>query len=534
MAKCCQLKIGSSLWPGVVVSSLLIIIAIVTFSTLWLYSPKIGWQEFINDRYLWHIISFTFWQALLSTLLSVIPAIFLSKSLFRRNFPGRILLLRLCSIIVVLPVFVIILGILTVYGRMGWISQFCQFLKINYQFSPYGIKGILLTHIFLNLPLATRILLLAFENIAVEQRQLSAQLGMNQWQHFRIVEWPHIKRQILPISVIIFMLCFSSFSTILILGGGPTATTIELAIYESLSYDLNLNKAAFLALIQLFFCLTLVLLSQKLNITFSAGASRQFQWENSDDNRWIKLWDILLISITILFLIPPLLAVIIDGLNLNTLHVLRRTALWQTFINSIFIAISSGILCIVITMMLLWSSRELRLRRSILLHRTLEISGLLIFAIPGIVLATSFFLLFKNTVIVTCLSYSLVILTNALMTIPYSLKILENPMYDLTERYNLLCLSLQIKGLNQLVLIEFKALKHIIGHAFAFSCLFSIGDFSIISLFGNENFLTLSYYLYQQLGSYRNDDAKVTALLMLLLCFSLFSLLEYLSGKKND
>ncbi len=221
MAKCCHKPIGSSLWPGIFVSFLLITIIVVTFSTLWLYSPRIIWRKFFNDSYLWHVIIFTFWQALLSTLLSVIPAIFIAKSLFRRDFPGRILFLRLCSMILVLPTLIVILGILTVYGRMGWISQFFQLFDTNYQFTPYGLKGILLTHIFFNLPLAIRMLLLSLESIAVEQRQLAVQLGINQWQYFCIVEWPYLIRQILSTSSLIFILCFTSFTTTLVLGGGP-------------------------------------------------------------------------------------------------------------------------------------------------------------------------------------------------------------------------------------------------------------------------------------------------------------------------
>ena len=96
--------------------------------------------------------------------------------------------------------------------------------------SPYGLQGILLAHLFFNLPLATRLLLQALENIPVEQRQLAAQLGMNGWQQFRFVEWPALRRQILPSGALIFMLCFASFATVLSLGGGPQATTIELAI----------------------------------------------------------------------------------------------------------------------------------------------------------------------------------------------------------------------------------------------------------------------------------------------------------------
>ncbi|MFP3014419.1 MAG: thiamine/thiamine pyrophosphate ABC transporter permease ThiP [Arsenophonus sp.] len=534
MAKCRQTVIVNSLLPGIVVFSILTSIFIIIFSTLLLHSSKINWKEFIDDKYLWNVIIFTFWQASLSTLLSVIPSIFLAKSLFRLHFPGRILFLRLCSVILVLPSLVIILGILTVYGRMGWIAQFFQLLGINYKFTIYGIKGIILTHIFFNIPLSTRMLLLALENIAVEQRQLAAQLGMNQLQHFYILEWPYLRKQILPTSTLIFMLCFTSFTTVLTIGGGPSATTIELAIYQSLSLDFDLNKAAFLTLIHFFCCLVIILLSQKLNVTFSVGSSRQLQWKNTVYDKWQKLYDILLIGIAIFFLITPLLAIIIDGLNLTLLYALKQPGLWQAFINSFFIAISSGILCIILTIMILWSSRELQLRRSIILHRALELSGLLIFSIPSIVLATGFFLLLNKIVTLIYLPYSLIILTNALIAIPYALKILENPMYSLAERYNLLCISLQIKGVNKLCLIELRALRYTIGEAFAFSCILSIGDFSIMALFGNENLRTLSYYLYQQFGSYRNNDAAVTALLILLICFSLFSLLEYLSGKLYD
>ena len=114
----------------------------------------------------------------------------------------------------------------------GWLATLCGWLGVEYGFSPYGLQGILLAHLFFNLPLATRLLLQALENIPVEQRQLAAQLGMNGWQQFRFVEWPALRRQILPSGALIFMLCFASFATVLSLGGGPQATTIELAIYR--------------------------------------------------------------------------------------------------------------------------------------------------------------------------------------------------------------------------------------------------------------------------------------------------------------
>ncbi len=68
------------------------------------------------------------------------------------------------------------------------------------------------------------------------------------------------------------------------------------------------------------------------------------------------------------------------------------------------------------------------------------------------------------------------------------------------------------------------------GQALAFACVLSIGDFGVVALFGNEAFRTLPFYLYQQIGAYRQDGA-VTALLLLLLCFLLFTLIEKLPGR---
>ncbi|VTN13984.1 thiamine transporter membrane protein [Raoultella terrigena] len=59
----------------------------------------------------------------------------------------------------------------------------------------------------------------------------------------------------------------------------------------------------------------------------------------------------------------------------------------------------------------------------------------------------------------------------------------------------------------------------------------SIGDFGVVALFGNDDFRTLPFYLYQQIGAYRSQDGAVTALLLLALCFVLFTVIEKLPGR---
>ncbi len=92
-------------------------------------------------------------------------------------------------------------------------------------------------------------------------------------------------------------------------------------------------------------------------------------------------------------------------------------------------------------------------------------------------------------------------------------------MRDIAVRYGMLCHSLGMSGFTRLRVIELRALKRPLAQALAFACVLSIGDFGAVALFGNEQFRTTPFYLYQQIGSYRSGDGAVTALLLLLLCF---------------
>ncbi|POP41267.1 thiamine/thiamine pyrophosphate ABC transporter permease ThiP [Superficieibacter electus] len=520
--------------PGLAAATLMVAVALAAFLALWTSAPQAAWRTLLADSYLWHVLRFSFWQAFLSALLSVGPAIFLARSLYRRRFPGRVMLLRLCAMTLILPVLVGVFGILSVYGRQGWLASLCQLLGLEWTFSPYGLQGILLAHIFFNLPMATRLLLQVLEQIPGEQRQLAAQLGMRGYDFFRFVEWPWLRRQIPPVAALIFMLCFASFATVLSLGGGPQATTIELAIYQALNFDYDPGRAAMLALIQMICCLGLVLLSQRLSKAIAVGNTQIKGWRDPDDRRLSRIADTLLIACALLLLLPPLLAVMIEGVNRDLPNVLQQPAVWQALWTSLRIAIAAGVLCVVLTMMLLWSSRELRARARPLAGQAMELSGMLILAMPGIVLATGFFLLLNNSVGLPQSADGIVVFTNALMAIPYALKVLDNPMRDLSARYTLLCQSLGMEGFTRLKILELRALRRPLAQALAFACVLSIGDFGVVALFGNDDFRTLPFYLYQQIGSYRTQEGAVTALLLLLLCFVLFTVIEKLPGRHAE
>jgi thiamine transport system permease protein len=131
----------------------------------------------------------------------------------------------------------------------------------------YGLTGILIAHVFFNLPLAVRLLLPAWQSIPGESWRLAAQLGMRSSHILLYIEWPVLRQSVPLVAGLVFMLCFTSFAVVLTLGGGPLATTVEVAIYQALRFDFDLPRAGLLALLQLFFCGAIVTVLQLLGRT---------------------------------------------------------------------------------------------------------------------------------------------------------------------------------------------------------------------------------------------------------------------------
>ena len=124
----------------------------------------------------WAALRFTLIQAFLSAGLSVALAVPVARALARRRFIGRRLLIALLGAPFILPVIVAILGLLQVFGRAGWLSDVLSLFGLE-PVQIYGLHGVVLAHVFFNLPLATRLILQGWQEIPAERFRLAARLG---------------------------------------------------------------------------------------------------------------------------------------------------------------------------------------------------------------------------------------------------------------------------------------------------------------------------------------------------------------------
>src|SRR5215217_147186 len=76
------------------------------------------------------------------------------------------------------------------------------------------------------------------------------------------------------LAAIVFLLAFTSFPIVLLLGGGPANQTLEVAIYAAVRQDFDLAGAVRLALTQIAVCSLVILAASALApVPTSFGAS---------------------------------------------------------------------------------------------------------------------------------------------------------------------------------------------------------------------------------------------------------------------
>lgn len=312
------------------------------------------------------------------------------------------------------------------------------------------------------------------------------------------------------------------------LGGGPKSTTIELAIYQAIKFDFDLQTGALLAMWQMLLCGVLAISVQKLSKPLSVTSGSLKPLPMYSDSRKAKAWDTIWIGLVMMLVLPPLTMVVLSGLNSKVFIVLSDGRFWNAVLSSLQVALLASISALLLGAAILSTSRVWRLKKQHFRADKIELAGTIILVTPGLVISTRLFLLIREIADVFSLAFWIVVAVNCLMALPYVIKTLSLPMYQLVQQYQYLTASLGIRGWNHFRLMEWRALRKPFAHAFAISFMLSMGDLSAIALFGSQEFRTLPLYLFQLLGSYQMEAAAVVSLCLLLLSVLSFSLVEAL------
>ena len=212
-----------------------------------------GLVELVARPYFARVLWFTFWQAVASTVLTLLLGLPAAYVFARYDFPAKSVLRALTTIPFVMPTVVVGAAFVTLFGPHGVLNEWLV--------STFGLEQppinllytfwiILLAHAFYNATVVVRIVGGFWSNLDPRLGEAAAVLGAPRWRRSVEITLPLLMPSIIAAALLVFLFCFTSFGVILILGG-PRFATLEVETYRQAVNYFNLPLAAALALVQL-------------------------------------------------------------------------------------------------------------------------------------------------------------------------------------------------------------------------------------------------------------------------------------------
>ncbi len=440
--------------------------------------------------YVSYVMWFTIKQAVLSTFLTIPLGVLIARAIVWNHTwgPAR-LCLKLLGLPLITPALVGILGFIVLFGDI---------------FNVFSLSGIITAHVVFSSPFVALFMINAWRLIPEEHYKLAAQLQLSSFYIFYYVELPQLRKALFEVSWICFCLFLNSFTTVMVLGGGPQKTTLCVALYQSLFFLYNPEQGFHFAELQLLLTLSLAaatFIFKALPGGYSLKVQTFPNLVSSSQKPFIWLGFGL-----ILF---PLFVVIVPSLSALS-QALHNPLLWQSFIKSLTLSLLLGPLSAFLTFIFV--------RHEMFFGKPL--ASLYLLVPPAFIGALLFYLSLNMPKVSSDVYLTIVQL---FIILPFSFRVLQGPYMALKSTYGPTVASLGLSSFQRLRLIEWPLLKKPLATILGLGFALSFGDFQSLAFFAHPEIPGLSSLLYQQM-TLHFDESMGTALILLTLCYFLYQL----------
>jgi thiamine transport system permease protein len=498
------------------------------------FAPAAGAGPFGEGR-IAALALFTLVQAALSALGALVLG--LPAAWFLSAFPGGgggpVRFFRaLTALPFALPPILAVLGFILFFGNSGWINRGLMALT-GAEEGPlhilYRPAALVLVHAFYNFPLVIR---LAGDGMADARRAYApaaAALGAGPVKTALTVLLPLALPSILAAGLLAFLYSFTSFAVVLVLGGGPSATTLAVEIYRYARLSLDMRSAAALALVETgialgVFCLYLLCERKSRRSLSHLPPAGLFKPRRAG----AVLYGLVLM----ILVLGPLASILVESFRVRSSRMaLAELSLdwWAAIGERALPALGRSLAMAALAASLavfLAALAALAARPGI--HTKPRVRGILIpgamtvpLASSGIVLGLGWLALYGRESSRTMAAAALV---QAVMALPFAYRSIEGGFRDIPENTTAAAMVFGAGPLKRLLTLELPLIFRRFRSAWAFAAALSLGELNTVIMLGLENWETLPLLIYRAAGAYRYGAACAAGTLLILaagLCFLL-------------
>ena len=468
------------------------------------------------------VVWFTTWQAIISTVLVILFALPIAAITANFDFFGRRALISLISVPFILPTVVVAVA-------------FLEFLPSTMHRSALAI---IIAHTYFNFGLAARIISTRWQQINRHLDDAASTLGASRTRLFLTVTLPLLKRSLQSAGLLVFLMCFTSYGVVRILGG-PARSTIETEIYFRAMQLGDVSGALVLSILQLIVVVFLIFLIAQFGIAKSTELGQMvYSRIRKPQTSHQKILIALVAFTSALIVLVPLISVvrrsILVGQNVNF-------SIWQSvftnaeILKSLTTSVKYAAFTIVVSTTIglfgacavIYGSAR---------YRFLNLLTALPVVVSAVTLGLGMIVTFDVDPIDWRGAWLMMPIAHCLVAIPIVMRIITPTIRDLPNGLRDASQTLGATTWQMWRTIDLKIVKPALVTAAAIACAVSLGEFGASSFLVRRDNETLPLIISRLLGrpgEIIQAQAYAIATLLIVACVAIIGLVDHRGTEKH-
>ena len=316
----------------------------------------------------------------------------------RTNVPCKGFLKTIATLPILSPPFILSLSIIFLFGKQGFITKTLLGITGN---NVYGMGSLVVVQVMSFFPIAYLTLSGILSSIDASVEDAACNMGASRWHTFWTVTFPLSLPGIISGCLLVFIQSLEDFSNPATIGGEFSTLSIE--VYQIITGSYDMQKGSVLALLLLLPAVTAYLFNKYWvsKKSFVTVTGKPTQARKLIDEAHIK-WPLFAFCMVVAAVILLFYGTVIFGSFVRTwgydysltLDQYRKALAygWDSLKNSMVLGLISAVIGGLLGMIIAYITAK----RNYYGKRFIEVSSVLMFAVPGTVLGISYVLAFNT------------------------------------------------------------------------------------------------------------------------------------------
>lgn len=358
--------------------------------------------------------------AVISTFIGYVFAF----TITRTNVPCKGFLKTIATLPILSPPFILSLSIIFLFGKQGIITK--ELLGITGN-DVYGMGSLVVVQVISFFPIAYMTLSGILSSIDASVEDAACNMGANRWRTFWTVTFPLSLPGIISGCLLVFIQSLEDFSNPATIGGDFTTLSVE--VYQIINGTYDMRKGSVLALLMLVpamvaFLLNKYWVNKKSFVTVTGKPTQARKLMNEAHIKWpLFAFCMLVAAVIILFYGTVVFGSFVKTWGYDyslTLDQYSRALQqgWDSLKNSMVLGLIAALLGGLLGMVIAYITAK----RNYYGKRFIEVSSVLMFAVPGTVLGIAYILAFNTGFLVLTGTAAILVIVFVFRNMPVAIE----------------------------------------------------------------------------------------------------------------